>query len=1250
MSGRRRKSLSIFRPNVSSLTPIRDSGSKETSPKEHATLKKKKLRTPSLFSSSPTSNSPSPLSSNTTPESSSPQIRPRTLQKTQRPSSILGSFKSLHSLQDEDESLIRQDTPPTTDGPEEGGTTLDVEQMQVLHHGEVQMAGSMFRKRSQYLVLTTTHLLRFKSQMKASEIFAEIPSSLGRTNSIRHSRMSSGGSFPDGHFRADPHSAIALHNVAAAYKLDDGRPYFTIELAHYDEETNYASTMNMQLSDPRDSELWLTSIRAALTKSRLTERMPFSQKAIEYCARALEYDTDYDPKQFRMFTVVQRATKSGGRSSSDDLGKLMSNIYYLVIGVHKVHLVPLPKIGKPASSTSLSDISGVAHGLMCLSHVNAQSFDDAFQLGFRTPLQQPQYLYLASTSANDIALCVRQAVEFLRPTWLEVPFEWKVPANLDEALLPIPGSDEDDYQHFDRTLIAYCVAYKVDPSNIRYTVNHSAEDAPEFQLLEPANTRRPRYYPLELLAILRSLRCNETFHSICFRGIKLDALHGLYDRAGSEHFMWSTRSGQPINLPRLTGTPLIVQELQCLALKSKRLRRLDFTDTLSRRAIDIDNANDSGSGLCEALFPLVLLQHTNVDWIILNGVALSEVDLEYIYAASIKRISHLRSVELARCGLDTEMMKICLQGLSHQGDTLETVIIAGNPALLSPDFLAKSLVDLRRVRRLDLSRILMDAREDPIIGVEILINWKLESLIMSGTTLNTQTVDAVAAYLLTQQSETLRELRMEQCQLTGEAVATIMQSMQSDRDEPRNLHLIVSENRLERNHNKLVHAIRNSITPKALTMQMLEYSNKRNFAELLSAMCVNTSLQYLDISRTSVPFDASVSVCEQLRLMFERNYTLQELNISGEQAHLEAVTLGRGLPNALDGLSTNTALRVLHIEHQELGLPGASALASALERNSTLLELYCDDNQISLQAFTTLVNAIRANKSLLYLPPMAHDRAWSRSKVDKEISAMLQTTTTTTHNPNPSSTNLALKPTPSTSSRTSAALKKTLSGGRNALSHSSRVVEKQQPIPGYTQQDVQAAVSSLDMTWDREFERLQGYLNRNFYIINGLTVDADSEMVGSPDRSRPATSGTLMGGGGGGGLVGALRAAAVDRTPTGELDRQLVFAPGAGGSVGGGTAVGREVGIGGGHVLDGAGGPIGVGGDAHVIEGLKRLELDRNVGPEFRLEDMYPGEVGFENRRSPDADGEAEDSPEGSPEEKGLEILGGREGGLVLRG
>ena len=154
----------------------------------------------------------------------------------------------MHSLQDEDEE-DPTGTPPTPSSLQLPGScdvSITAAERRVLHHGEVQLAGGMFRKKSQYLVLTDKHLVRFKSRSRASDVFPSIPASKGRRNDeARHSRLSSSGSLHELQTLStnDSFSAISLNQIVAVYKLDDGRPYFSIEVAHLDQDRAVAITL-----------------------------------------------------------------------------------------------------------------------------------------------------------------------------------------------------------------------------------------------------------------------------------------------------------------------------------------------------------------------------------------------------------------------------------------------------------------------------------------------------------------------------------------------------------------------------------------------------------------------------------------------------------------------------------------------------------------------------------------------------------------------------------------------------------------------------------------------------------------------------------------------------------------------------------------------------------------------------------------------------------------------------------------------
>ena len=982
----------------------------------------------------------------------------------------------------------------------------------------------MFRKKSQYFVLTDSHLVRFKCQARASEVFPCIPSSIGKAGGIRHSRMSSSSSLHELHAStsSESYQGIPLSHVVAVWRLEDGKPYFSIQISHFDEETYYASDTTLQLHDPRDCDLWLSSLRGAVMKQRLNNPRSFTQAFVDYTARALEQEHDYDPEQFRMFKVVQRerSGKTGARSSSEDLTKISSTICILAIGAYKVHLIPLPKSPRTASSTSLSDMVGVSHGIMALTSLAVHDYDDAFQLTFRLPLQQPSTLLLAASHVSDIALYVRHAADYLRPEWLEAPFTWNVPQSVDDEIWPIPQSN-DDYQGFDRTLTAYSAAYNIDTSRIRYFVNCSCEDAPAFELHPPAGTGRSRYTALELLAIMRSLRYNESFSTVSFRNISLDVLHSLYDRFGDDHVPLTNRSGEPLHIEDHVNLSILIQEVQALAVKCKRLRRLDFAFSLNRKELnDDEDAHDPGCGLCQALFPLCARQQTNVDWIVLNGIILCKVDIDYLYGAALDRSCHFRALDLAYCGLNDRNMETILEAIEHQAATMESIDLSGNLARLEPWTLGRHIGGLEFIRKINLSNITRTSGPQPLFAAETLLAWKLVEIRLARTLLNEQTLEALATYLRSDQSNYLRILQLDQCRLTGSAAANLLTAMNRGPGQPRDLHVQLNENHLEQHHDQLEHVISSSYTPRHVTMQLLEYKSERNFQRLLEAFALNKSTRYLDISKVSLPADASDDTCNALHRLLAENDTLEVLDISGEHSHLEAAIFGSGLNHALAGLKYNQSLKVLRVEHQKLGLQGASTLATVLEENHSLVEIHCENNEINLQAFTVLVNSVEHNTVLLFLPLMATDRAWTQRKVDREIDSIRDDSSIMSKAGMSPSTKATVH---RTLGRT---LGKTMGGPR---SFSARNLDKStSPMQGYTESDIKAAMGSLSQNWDRETARLQHYLARNYNLAQGLSVDGPPLLA----MERPGT---------GESFASAFESMGLDdRTPMAEMDAQLM--------------------------------------------------------------------------------------------------------------
>ncbi|KAK2831954.1 hypothetical protein FQN49_007002 [Arthroderma sp. PD_2] len=1089
-----------------------------------------------------------------------PNIRSRS-KSVNRPlarSSVFGSLKSFKSM-DEDQRSTRTRSRSTSSNEddlpimrESGNSRVHKFQQnhqqqqqpqhrsfgaKVLHHGEVQTAGAMWRKRSHYLVLTESHIVRFKSQSKAAEVFPSIPASWGRSAGAAASNRLSMVSLASLHetqlaagtgagMNGEGGIGISLNTIIAVHRLDDGKPYFSIEVCYADEKNPRGSAIHIQLSDPQEAQLWLMGIRAAAESAISIEPPIFDTDTINYVTNILEQERDYDPDCFGLYKIVHRmCTKQGNRSSTDDITKVASNTCLLAIGVHKIHILPAhTKSSNRASMASLVELDlDSCLGIMALSSISVQPSDDTFQLIFRIPFKSPSIVNLSSSSSGEIALLLRQRAEYLRPEWIHQPFSFNVPHHVQARVMP-PVTFEEDYGCFDRTLIAYCAAYDVDTSKIRYTVDYHCDDAPAFQLLPREGCPDGGgYLLLELLAVFRALRYNESFATISFARINLDILQQFRDTYGPDFDALRTRSNVAVNIPGQDEVASLTQEVRALALKSRTLRRMDFSYCLTRSAKATGSERDPGCGIPEAVFPLCRRNLTRVDWLALNGIELGDSDLDYLVDAASQKTSGLRALEASNCGMQIHDLDLILSTLRVQKDTLQCLRISNIVGRLSPDQFQQQAGCFRNIRRLELSQVLRTSRSEPLISAETLLNWQLEELCLNNTTVNEQTVESIAMYLASPESKYLREMRLNQCGITGGDVATLLYFMVDEDKKARDIHLHVNDNRLAINCDVLFASIAQNRTPTHLTMRSIEFQRDEDFRSLVEALIQNTTLRYLDISRLSIPHDASAETSKALQRMFELNTTIEELDISSEQAHLDVSRFGIGLNLALTGLKRNNTLKVLKIEHQKLGVQGANTLASVIEENNSLVEIYCENNEINLQAFTILVNALQRNQTLLHIPAMASDCKRSLARVQREMEADAKDT--------------GLRSTLSTASSIRRSVRAAFTG---SYSSSNKLVKSQPPVaqvgtspgvrrassatlaapnglqpntaasavlPQFTRPEIKFAIEALQNKWNSQEARLQRYLYRNYSALHGYADDTVGDDTMS--EGRPATAASL---------------------------------------------------------------------------------------------------------------------------------------------
>lgn len=145
-------------------------------------------------------------------------------------------------------------------------------------------------------------------------------------------------------------------------------------------------------------------------------------------------------------------------------------------------------------------------------------------------------------------------------------------------------------------------------------------------------------------------------------------------------------------------------------------------------------------------------------------------------------------------------------------------------------------------------------------------------------------------------------------------MAVILESMTIEPGKPRGLHLDVSENNIEQGLEALTKAIAKGMAPSSLTIRLIEFEREGDFRKMILALAQNSTIRHLDISRASLPSDASEDTCLAMEWMFSDNKTLEWLDMSGEDSRLETTKLGVGINKALRGLQKNRTLQVLFIK------------------------------------------------------------------------------------------------------------------------------------------------------------------------------------------------------------------------------------------------------------------------------------------------------------------------------------------------
>lgn len=894
------------------------------------------------------------------------------------------------------------------------GTSISGDFVGVIKAGPLHHESTLLKTKKEFLVLTPSLLMRFKSRNAALDQFPQLLSQLSVPPSAGESGLSpvdsvmslkdyaSGGSGKHG-----AELQIPLETVVTAFKEEGTKPCFGIEVWWKDQvdgSTFTSTELDFNLPDERDE--WLKHIRLAVKQRARSflEDQTSSDVEADFAQILAAQSPQHGNVRPEIFPVVPRhpysrvATNSSGEIKK---GWRDNSSFYLALGKNVCMLAQFSK--SPTGHRVNPNI--VKYGLVTLSKVNAHLGDERFDLIFRLPMDTPKKIGLSSRHHRSIISRLFKADTYLKPAWplwtrREIFF---VDGETDHIHLP----EGEDYGGFKRTLEAYLEGYHC--ASVDWKVNwESARFSPEFQLLRPKK-KMLKYSGYQLLAVFRALRFNDYFKSLNFDGVDFSPLSGVQDNQKRlEPTPWLSRTGKR-SLTRdeyevMEHSSVLFQELVGLLLASESVKQVNLNGVLSGRYVSAASGGAEASAArnrgCDLVPPIVLLLRSlqsRCKSIFLNNNPMSATDIGDLCQTLQNYAGLVRCLGLSRCDLDEVAMISVWEAIHEQRSSLETLEFANNFSRLDASRASQTLSEIPKIRHLDLSYCLKGGLDGPLFqpwtnSLQSSV-WRLEYLDLSGWKVsyniryrlqcqptnpilqaNFDTISCLLRYMETEESNGMKHLILNNCGIDGEVATAIICGVGSGRD----MHLHMNGNPLEDVSTDWIDLIEGNEGPRRLHMNMVHFETEENFNRLLEALTNNTTIEFLSLVGTGSPAGASPKTLTLLSSLLERNTTLQYLDLSGYSGKLEDSHMGWGLSGALSGLKRNRTLRQLRLRNHNVGdAEDVTELCRVLAQNEGLVMFDLQANNFSHHQFGQLVRALDHNPRLLSFPLAPADRQYA---------------------------------------------------------------------------------------------------------------------------------------------------------------------------------------------------------------------------------------------------------------------------------
>ncbi|KAF9188797.1 hypothetical protein BGZ51_000321 [Haplosporangium sp. Z 767] len=813
--------------------------------------------------------------------------------------------------------------------------------------------GSIFRKDSkkEYLMLTNSSLLKYKSMEKAAKIFGNqsIWSSSSGHQLLTPQQTS---------LISKDHRLLILNSIVGIHIQQSPGSDIQIHIEYLVSISSQPTSMHFTPGADQ-VEAWLRELRqgcnyhapqAGLIPKGTRQRQWVLDKLRDDNISLPQSVAENDPTALTaggMWRAYFKSQKIKGvpvqdGDSSGSKAPLEGKVMVIAVGKSFIHFMP-HNLGNGSNKDDMKDERIIQqYPLLTIKAIQYLEKDDTFSLSFGTSLRQRTVvLTFASARAREIIIAIRARVESVR--WLYPQGRKGVTLFLSEALskpIPVPSKDYLPDLGFEELLRAECVAMNVD----RRVFNNVKIDGFKITVGKTGDfpEKRRDYSVDEMKCLLRALRFNTTFKEISFRNISFAALQKPRTLKDG-----TIRYGLRLD-----------KEFYELVMGNPKITSLD----LHGCNLETSTIGSIGRALRDGYSVGLRLE----DLDLYGNNASDGADVMTLAKGLVKHAGTLHGLDVGECQITGDGINQIMHAFVANPDvashTLETFGVEKNPESKVNSFIFDMfLKHSMQLKSLNLSG-LPSWSKSPILMAETLSSFSnsLTVLDLSGMSLHSTTLDELLSWISTPSFQSMELLKIEGCGLDGAQFAGILEDIGSSRNTK--VEVLAGRNLLSDGNDLpecLVTVLSSGDIATSLGLRQTCWSEPA-LRQLFVSLGQNWSLKKLDLSSVSLASnrDPDVETCKLLgQMLSSQSSRLEELYIQGEETLELTSRMGKNLLWSFQGIGQSRYLTKLDVRRNRFQDEGALTLAEALRVNQSIAWLDMDENDVTLEGFNAILSA-----------------------------------------------------------------------------------------------------------------------------------------------------------------------------------------------------------------------------------------------------------------------------------------------------